>query len=345
MYDFLQDNYFLNQFDNLRLKEQFIRLTILNWQEEPIGEIQGKAISGSLNLNGSSSMRRTANLTLFAEENENDLSQINGDLSINRKVKLEIGFLNTVPDYVYEVRDQQTQVSDIKKIDFVQKYGEKIWFPLGIFIIFDPNITHRTNGVTISVSLKDKMCLLNGDAGGVLPASTEFHKREQEDEKGIVTVDYPVMRQIIQECVHHWGEESPARIIIEDLDDRIKQVVRWMGDDPIYYAWNTKNNITTNNYFLNYTEALAFAGGDSGKITTYEYGEEVGFIMTDFTYPGELIGDAGETVTKGSSLSVRISTFLSSCKSFTRNASLALILEISATIVSGRSAMQALILI
>ena len=179
MYDFLQDNYFLNQFDNLRLKEQFIRLTILNWQEEPIGEIQGKAISGSLNLNGSSSMRRTANLTLFAEENENDLSQINGDLSINRKVKLEIGFLNRIPVFMYDTVEEETNIVTHHTVNYQEKYGDIIWFPLGIFVIFDPNISHQVGtGVTISLTLKDKMCLLNGDAGGVIPASVTFSERE-----------------------------------------------------------------------------------------------------------------------------------------------------------------------
>ena len=54
---------------------------------------------------------------------------------------------------------------------------------------------------------------------------------------------------------------------------------------------------------------------------------------------------AGETVTKGSSISVRTSTLSGSFKSFTRKASLALIPEISASIVSGKSAIAALILI
>jgi len=31
--------------------------------------------------------------------------------------------------------------------------------------------------------------------------------------------------------------------------------------------------------------------------TVFSYGEDVGYIYTDFTYPGDLIGDAGNTVT------------------------------------------------
>ena len=293
MNEFLKDQVFLDQLDSLKIKDQYVRLTILSWEEEPIGEIQGKTTSGSLNLNGSSSLRRTANLTLFAEEKDNDLTQIDQDLSINRKIKLEIGFLNTVPNYKYFLTNERNGVVEPYEIDYVEKYGEIIWFPLGIFVIFDPNISHGINGVTISVSLKDKMCLLNGDAGGVIPASTEFHLREYEDENGAVTIEPVLIKQIIQECVQHWGAEAAARIVISDVDDRIKQVVRWSGSESLYLAKNGSSVI----YRLNYNDALDFAGGVAANVTEFNYGDEIGFIMTDFIYPGELIGDAGSTVT------------------------------------------------
>lgn len=293
MDEFLKDQVFLDQLDALPLKNQYVKITVLTWQEEPIKEIQGKIISGSLNLNGSSSLRRTANLTMFAEEQNNDLTQINEDLSINRKIKLEVGFDNTVPPHTFTVEDKQTKEAVSYIINYQQRYGERVWFPLGIYVIFDPNISHGTNGVNISVSLKDKMCLLNGDAGGKIPASTEFHLREQEDEDGVVTVDHPLIIQIIQECVHHWGAEDPAKIIITDLDNRIKQVVRWLSDAPLYYV----QTVNTEGYYLDYNEAVEAAHGNENLIKIIEYGDEAGFIITDFTYPGELIGDAGETVT------------------------------------------------
>ena len=177
--NFLKDQIFLDKLDSLKLKNQFVRVTILSWEEEPLKEIQGKVINGSINLNGSSSLRRTANLTFFAEAKENDLTQIDTDLSINRKIRLELGIDNTVPNYTYKVQNPITGVVTEEVIDYKQKYGYRVWFPLGIYVLFDPNISHGLNGVNISMSLKDKMCLLNGDAGGVIPASTEFHIREQ----------------------------------------------------------------------------------------------------------------------------------------------------------------------
>ena len=296
-YDFLKDQYFLKQLDELRLKEQFVRLTVLSWTEEAVSEIQGKAISGSLTLDGTSSVRRTASFTMFAEQKENDLSHIDQDLSINRKVRLEIGFRNTVPTYMYDTRDEKTHEITHHYVNYKELYGDIVWFPLGIFVIFDPSISHQVQqGVTISISLKDKMCLLNGDAGGVIPASVTFS--EKEDSNG--DIQKPLISQIIFQLVNHFGAEDAAKIVIEDIDDKIKQVMKYTGSNPIYYLETTGGTVTTRRFFLDRTEALnaaAAAGQDESDIVTFEYGDDIGFVLTDFVYPGELTCNPGDTVT------------------------------------------------
>ena len=285
MISFLNDKRFLDQLDKSKVKTEFVRITSLSWDEEPIKEIQGKVISGSLNIDGGSSLRRTANLTMFAEEEENDLSQLNDFISINKKIKLEIGIKNVVPNYSYYTTDiNNLQTSHI--VDYREKYGDIIWFPLGIFVIFDPNISHGLQGVTISLSLKDKMCLLNGDAGGKLPATVYFHERDYEDKDGNIVIEQPTIRQIIEEAVNHFGEENLSKIIISDIDERIKQVVQYIGDVPLYYQAGSGQGGAT--YTLKKPK---------GTSTVYEYGDDVGFIYTDFVYPGELIGNVGESIT------------------------------------------------
>ena len=295
--DFLFDKIFLDKLDNERVKQQYVKLTVLTWDEEPIVEIQGKAISGSLNIDGNSSLRRTCNFSMFAEEKQNDLTNIDQDLSINRKVKLEIGFKNTIPDYMYDTADEETKIITHHYVKYREIYGDIVWFPLGIYVIFDPAISHQVGtGVTISISLKDKMCLLNGDAGGVIPASVIFSERE--DEYGEITK--PLIIQIIQQLVNHFGAEDASKIIIEDLDQQIKQVMKYNGYDPIYYLENTVGLNTTRQLFLSLEEAEAAAakvGKSNADIITYEYGDDIGFIFTDFVYPGELICDPGDTVT------------------------------------------------
>jgi len=40
--------------------------------------------------------------------------------------------------------------------------------------MFNPSLSHSISGVTISMQLKDKMCLLNGDLGGSIHSSVDF---------------------------------------------------------------------------------------------------------------------------------------------------------------------------
>lgn len=313
--DFLQDRIFLDQLDKERIKQIFVKITVLTWKEQPIAEIQGKAISGSLNLDGHSSLRRTANFQMFAEEKDNDLTRINEDLSINRKIKLEIGFTNTIPEYMYDTVDDTTKIITHHTVNYQNEYGKIVWFPLGIFVIFDPVISHQVGtGATISLTLKDKMCLLNGDAGGIIPASVIFSEREDEYE----VITHPTMIQIIQEAVNHFGAQDATKIIIQDLDEQIKQVVKYNGKNPLFYIEGgiatqsntdgTINYLSFNKYFFDYASAQNYINqlNNSSNISkeytvndiiTYEYGDDVGFYLIDFVYPGQLVCNPGDSVT------------------------------------------------
>lgn len=290
---FLNDKTFLQQLDNLRVKSQYVRLTVLSWDEEPLNEIQGKAIQGSLSLDGSSTLRRTANFTMFAEEADNDLTRINTELSINRKVKLEFGYKNDVPTYMYDTRDEYTNKITHHFVDYKKEYGNIVWFPLGIYIIMDPNIQHQVGtGATIGLKLEDKMALLNGDAGGRIPASVTFS--EVENEYGVI--EHPTLRRIIFELVNHFGAEAAAKVVIEDLDEQIKQVMQYIGGNPIYYVEKPAGEDTFRHFYLTWDEALS-AAGSADYIKTFSYGQDVGFVMTDFIYPGELVCSPGDAVT------------------------------------------------
>ena len=72
IYDFpyLKDSVFLKKFDELKLKEQYVKLIVLTFDEMPIQEIQGKVTGGNFTLDGSSGMRRTGNLSMIADEYE-----------------------------------------------------------------------------------------------------------------------------------------------------------------------------------------------------------------------------------------------------------------------------------
>ena len=263
-YPYLQDADFLVKIDNLQIQEQYVKITLLNWDEEPIQEVQGLATGGSLNLDGKSGMRRNGSVSIYIpNETLSEVTNVNNLFSINKKIFLEIGIKNTTTEY---------------------KEFPIIWFPQGTFIIINPSLSHNTSGVNLTLQIKDKMCLLNGECGGTLPASTQFDEYETIDENGDFVIEKPTIVQIIRDAVNHFGCEQLGKIIISDLDTRVKLAMRWVGNTPLYFV-RAEGIMTTN-----YSEVK------DKDPETYIYGEDVGFIYTDFTYPNELIENAGSSV-------------------------------------------------
>lgn len=99
-YEYLQDLDFLLQIDTLPIKEQYIKLIALDWEENPIQEIHGFATSGSINLDGDAAMRRTCSLGIqIPAENYSRATNVNNLFSINKKVYIEVGIKNTTNKY------------------------------------------------------------------------------------------------------------------------------------------------------------------------------------------------------------------------------------------------------
>ncbi len=265
MYEYLQDKDFLYSLDSVKIRTTYIKITILDFiTEEPYQEIQGIALSGSISVNGSAAIRRTINLSLFADEATNDINNIENLISLKTKVKIEVGLRNPLKSY--------------------SRYGSIIWFPQGVFICSSIQFNRSSTGCNISFQGRDKMVLLDGSVGGTLPASTTFHEIYTYDKDNNTTVTYPTIRQIIQEAVEHIGGQPADKIVISDLEDTVKMLVKYKGDTPIWFA-------------SDYSSFLIADSPQSGfEKNKYSYGQDVGYQMTDFTYPGELVLNAGATV-------------------------------------------------
>ena len=274
--------------------------------EIPIREIQGRVSSGSITIDGSSSVRRAGNITFLAEEVSNDLTEVDNLLSINKKIRVYVGIENSVDE----------------------EHDKIIWFNQGIFIITQPSLSHSASGVTISLQIKDKMCLLNGDCGGALPASVIFDSYDQiiglqegltafpqspnsytvyhindkyymwASEKGwsesnvnLVGTKISVKQRlydIIQTLVCNYGGEDLAKIIINDVELEIKNKVRYTGSETLYY------NSDTGVYTLNSEDAA----NNDGTWIAYNYNDDCGYIYTDLVYPGTsgLVSSIGDNI-------------------------------------------------
>lgn len=264
-YPYLQDIDFLMKVVQQPNVEQLIKITVLNFNEKPIQSIEGRVTSGSINLDGNSAIRRTANLSVFIEEETAEYAQIGGIFSLNKKIKVEVGISNQTDEYTdYPI----------------------LWFPQGTFVIMGVNISHSTSGTSVSLQLKDKMVFLNGECGGVIPAATVFHEYEILDsETGEYVISKPTILQIIRELVNHFGNEQLGKILINDIDSRAKRVMKWSQPNALYLFINGEGNYEYS------TNPPSIEGA-----TVFETGKDIGFIYTDFYYPGELIADAGSTV-------------------------------------------------
>ena len=303
-----RDAAFLRQLDLEQLKTGYAKIIVLDNDEKPIRPIESRISAGNISINGSSAVRRAGSLTFVAEEGENNLTDIDNLLSMNKKVKILIGLKNTVDNI----------------------HDDIIWFNQGIFVITNISLSHSTGGVQISLQFKDKMCLLNGENGGGLPASITFHEYDQliglddndgrgygdfpsspnnytvylvngnyymwdsisgwvessEDQVGsVISVPNRVF-DIIQTLVCNYGNESISNIIINDVPLELKASVRYTGSNTLFY--NTSTGI--------YTLDENVAAETAGNWLPFGYNEDCGYIYTDFTYPGTLISGIGENI-------------------------------------------------
>ena len=231
-------------------------------------------------------MRRTATLSIFAEEKENNLANIDNLFAINKKCILQLGIVNKVPNYIYKTIDEKTEKAELHTINYQNQYGNIIWFPLGVYVMFNPAVAHAITGVTISMNLKDKMCLLNGDLGGEIHSAVDFGSQDQLIDADSVTLqnNSTLIYNIIKQLVNHWGNEKLDNIIISEVPLQIKKTVKWIGEDDVYL-------ITTGNPKLTTVEP------EQGQYEIKSPGQDIGFIYDNFCYPGELSCNAGDTVT------------------------------------------------
>lgn len=269
--NYLKDKEFLNKMSKYKIIKKHIRIEVLDTNEIPIGAIEGETTGGSINVNNSSAMRRTANISLIANEGDGvDLKNVENLLAINKKIKIYIGIENYVD---------------------TNNYDKIIWFKQGVYVIVDPNITHSAQGIAISLNLKDKMCLLNGECGGGLPAAVIFDKYDQYDENNKRTVIQNPLYDIVYTLVNNYGGVPLDKIFINDLPRRIKQVCYYSGASILYYIPANK--------MYQFNKPSDFDTAEEGKYRVFYNGDDIGYRYVDFVYPDSkngLVSGIGDNV-------------------------------------------------
>lgn len=261
---------FLATIDNFINQKQYIRITLLNWNEEPLKEIQGELSTGTLSKDGSSAVRRTCQFSATIGRGDYNIEDADMDFAINKKIFVEIGIKNYSNEYTeYPI----------------------LWFPQGVFFISAANVnTSASTSVTINITLRDKMCGLNGEIGGKFPAATILDEMDTQNASGQYVTEKILIYDIIQEIVHHYGGEPLENIVIEDIPLRIKRVMKWTGDNPLYL----RQQGDVNSY--RWYEVLTTKPSDMSGVEQYDTGVDVGYIYSDFVYDTELTANLGDSV-------------------------------------------------
>ena len=312
------DQNFLRRLDLVKNKSIYAKIILLNWNEEPIEEIQGKITSGSINIDANSAIRRTCSLSMVSEK----VDITNSYWALKNKFKLEVGVENNIDDH----------------------YPSIIWFKQGIYVFTSLNMNVATNNFTISLNGKDKGCLLNGEVSGTISASTDFGKLEEYTtlENGEIirnVIDIPII-DIIKNAVHVYGGEPLHNIVLNDIDNYGMELLEYRGDANMYLPRHIASD-TISNFIINTKQEYYLKDGTSvyvdneenkkanrQQITYYdrteisniiatkvwakkseikdlqkaynlikiEFGDTAGYRRTELTYPGDLVANVGESL-------------------------------------------------
>lgn len=260
---------FLSYIDDFVNQRQYVKMTLLDWEENPIKSIEGVISSGSMSKDGSSAIRRTCNLSCSVDGESYNVDDMEMDFTLNKKIFIELGVKNDSPYY---------------------KEYPILWFPQGVFFItsFSMN-SSSTTAVNLSLGLKDKMALLNGEIGGMLPSTVRFDSMETQLSSGEWVEQKVLIYNIINELVNHYGGEDLNNIIIEDVPLRIRAIMKWTGDNSLFGSVAYPDEVGPEQWTFSLTQK-------STEDFEFEYGDDVGYIYQDFVVTKELYGTPGDSV-------------------------------------------------
>lgn len=253
---YLLDKQFLNEMAEQKERDIYARIISLDINENPIEQIEGKITTGSINIDGSSAIRRTCSLTMVSQE----VNITDYYWGVKTKFKLKIGLKNKIN----------------------KKYPDIIWYPQGIYVITSFNTSLSTNNCTISIQGKDKMCLLNGDVSGQMYASIDFGTEEViNTEMSKVDFSYAYnSQQIMSQAIQKYYICDFSNINSSNPEPTIKK-----GDSN--YAFIKKSNDKNNNdniktYNYNQEEKqYIFDDSGNGKYKLYKIIEEPNEIFKE----------------------------------------------------------------
>lgn len=312
---------FLDKLYSQKVRNLYSKIYLMNFQEEELGEIQGRVIDGSISVDGSSAVRRTLNLTMLLDE-ETKL------INYAKKIKVLIGIKNNLLQvetsykiqYVGDLQLTRNSSEPNPIMSYNGMLGNLI--PSNTFISINTDIkTASPLGIEEEIAIignkiytTTKEEIKYNDFGDIIwfPVGvfviTDNSIIKDVQNKNITISAQDKMCLLTGEVA---GEiAAPARLDVDGnnnkilLYDLIKYVVGGLGgenvnkiiikDVPYTYKQPVKYVGTENKYFDNNGNEVE--QGSPNIVRTLKPGDYAGYKLIDYAYFSELSVAAGDTV-------------------------------------------------
>lgn len=146
------------------VQNRFVKLDILDDKFEEIWSIEGVALSGSININAQSDVRRNASLEIVAIDPKLDTKPGNA-IWLDRYIKLQVG------------------IEDLRASTPQEKI---VWNNCGIYLIDAPSYNYDPKTNTLNISLMDMMCKMTGVRNGYVPGTGVTYKAGESIKQAII---------------------------------------------------------------------------------------------------------------------------------------------------------------
>lgn len=310
----LFDSEFLKKLDIHPQREIYVKIISLTFDERPITEITGKLTAGSISVDGSSAVRRTCNITMVTDEiNINEL-----DWALKTKFTAMIGLKNFVdssrPDIIWfpqgvfiintfsqslNLQGYQIQITGKDKMCLLDgSIGGSLFatHDFGKMDVYD-----SAGGVTYINHIPIYQIIRNA-----------VRTYAKEPWHNIIIND---LDNVAVELIQYKMENRKLYILETASDSSFSaygsQMVFGNTDESINYqlekAVTSRTEDENGEMIEKTTMETIVRDGDIYYLPAYDryvkvvkvvsYGDTAGYRSTDLTYAGELIIDAGDSIT------------------------------------------------
>ena len=315
----LLDQNFLRRLDLEKDKEIYAKIILLTYEELPVQEIQGRITTGSVNIDGASAVRRTCSLTMVSE----NVDINNTYWALKNKFKLEVGIKNYVdsqyPDIIWFKQGLFLFTSlnmSVSSNNFTININGKDKMSL-----LNGEISGAITASTNFSQLEEYTTLANGEIVRTLIdipivdiIKNIIHIYAGEPLHNIVLND---IENYGLELLEYRGNDTiymPRSIMSGEVSNLIinKRQEYFLSNGSIAFVDNAENLAADRDQLIYYDRTglnssiaskVWASKADIGNeekaynIIKIEYGETAGYRHTELTYPGELVGNVGESLT------------------------------------------------